>query len=215
MSQYESAKSNSVLRGPSSETTNGQQPSRKPAKHKIRNQPKCQHGLKSLVTEELAASHREQNNTPRQQQHQNKPTDTSLKHETIRIMNVPDNDLQHSSALRSQEPKVTSNKFAPPQQAFDKVLYKNSTGYPSVDVKKERGHKGQEEKRPSHQQLHINTLSNMDLNYHNELAKRQVPLSQKGSRSVRNKNVNGSRENKKQPKQTYTETKYKNLEILW
>ncbi|EFB23417.1 hypothetical protein PANDA_001978, partial [Ailuropoda melanoleuca] len=215
LSQYESAKSDSVPRGPSSETTNGQQPSRKPANHKIRNQPKRQHDLKSLVTEELAASHREQKNTPRQQHHQNEPTDTSLNHETIRIMNVPDNDLQHSSALRSQEPKGTSNKLAPPQQAFDKVLYNNSTGYPSVDVKKERGHKGQEEKRPSHQQLHISTLSNVDLNYLNELAKRQAPLSQKGSRSVCNKNVNGLRENKKQPKQIYTETKYRNLEILW
>ncbi|XP_044775554.1 jhy protein homolog isoform X3 [Neomonachus schauinslandi] len=214
LSQYESAKSNCVPRGQSSETTNGQQPPRKPANHKIRNQHKHQHGLKSLVTEELAVSHRNQN-TPRQQQNQNKPTDTSVKHETIGIMNAPNNDLQHSSALRSQEPKVTSNKFAPPQQALDKVLYKNSTGYHSMNVEKERGHKGQEEKRPSHQQLHINTLSNMDLNYLNELTKRQVPLSQKGSQSIPNKNVNGSRENKKQPKQTYTETKYKNLEILW
>nr|XP_035945409.1 jhy protein homolog isoform X2 [Halichoerus grypus] len=214
LSQYESAKSNCVPRGQSSETTNGQQPSRKPANHKIQNQHKHQHGLKSLVTEELAVSHRNQN-TPRQQQNQNKPTDTSVKHETIGIMNAPNNDLQHSSALRSQEPKVTSNKFAPPQQAVDKVLYKNSTGYHSMNVEKERGHKGQEEKRPSHQQLHINTLSNMDLNYLNELTKRQVPLSQKGSQSIPNKNVNGSRENKKQPKQTYTETKYKNLEILW
>ncbi|XP_073759971.1 jhy protein homolog isoform X3 [Callorhinus ursinus] len=213
LSQYESAKSNCEPRGQSSETTNGQQPSRKPANHKIRNQHKQQHGLKSLVTEELAVSHRNQN-TPRQQQNQNKPTDTSVKHKTIGIMNAPNNDLQHSSALRSQEPKVTSNKFAPPQQALDKVLYKNSTGYHSMNVKKERGHKGQEEKRLSHQQLHINTLSNMDLNYLNELTKKQVPLSQKGSQSIPNKNVNGSRENK-QPKQTYTETKYKNLEILW
>ncbi|XP_027435490.2 jhy protein homolog isoform X3 [Zalophus californianus] len=213
LSQYESAKSNCEPRGQSSETTNGQQPSRKPANHKIRNQHKQQHGLKSLVTEELAVSHRNQN-TPRQQQNQNKPTDTSVKHKTIGIMNAPNNDLQHSSALRSQEPKVTSNKFAPPQQALDKVLYKNSTGYHSMNVKKERGHKGQEEKRLSHQQLHINTLSNMDLNYLNELTKKQVPLSQKGSQSIPNKNVNGLRENK-QPKQTYTETKYKNLEILW
>ncbi|XP_027435493.2 jhy protein homolog isoform X5 [Zalophus californianus] len=121
LSQYESAKSNCEPRGQSSETTNGQQPSRKPANHKIRNQHKQQHGLKSLVTEELAVSHRNQN-TPRQQQNQNKPTDTSVKHKTIGIMNAPNNDLQHSSALRSQEPKVTSNKFAPPQQALDKEI---------------------------------------------------------------------------------------------
>lgn len=202
-------------RGPSSETTNGQQPSRKPVRHKIRNQHKRQHGLKPLVTEELAVSHRNRHSTPRQKHNQNQPADTSVKHETIRIMNAPNNDLQHSGALRSQEPEATSNKFAAPQQTFDKVLYKNSTGNHLVNVKKERGHRGQEENRPSHQQLHLNTLSNMDLNFLNELTERPVALSQKGSQSASNKNVNGSRENKKQSKQTYTETKYKNLEILW
>ncbi|XP_059039463.1 jhy protein homolog isoform X3 [Mustela lutreola] len=215
LSQNESAKSNSVPRGPSSETTNGQQPSRKPVRHKIRNQHKRQHGLKPLVTEELAVSHRNPHSTPRQKHNQNQPADTSVKHETIRIMNAPNNDLQHSGALRSQEPEATSNKFAAPQQAFDKVLYKNSTGNHLVNVKKERGHRGREEKRPSHQQLHLNTLSNMDLNFLNELTERPVALSQKGSQSASNKNVNGSRENKKQSKQIYTETKYKNLEILW
>ncbi|XP_032724658.1 jhy protein homolog isoform X1 [Lontra canadensis] len=214
-SQNESAKSNSVPRGPSSGTTNGQQPSRKPVRHKIRNQHKCQHGWKPLVTEELAVSHRNWHSTPRQQHNQNKPAAISVKHETLGIMNAPNNDLQHSGALRSQEPEATSNKFAAPQQAFDKVLYKNSTGNHLVNVKKERGHRGREEKRPSHQQLHLNTLSDMDLNFLNELTEKPVALSQKGSHSASNKNVNGSRENKKQSKQTYTETKYKNLEILW
>nr|XP_025854815.1 jhy protein homolog [Vulpes vulpes] len=215
LSQYESAKSNSVPRGQSSETTNGQEPSRRPTKHKIRNQHKRLRGRKSLVTEELAVSHRNQKGTPRQQQNQNKPTETSIKHETIGIMNAPNNDLQHSSALRSQDPTVTSNKFAPPQQAFDNVLYKNPTGYHSVSDKKERGHKGQGQKRLSQQQLHINTLSHVDLNYLNELTQRPVPLSQKGSWSVPNININGLKEKKKQPNQAYAETKYKNLEILW
>ncbi|KAI5212649.1 Jhy Protein-like [Manis pentadactyla] len=203
-------------RGQSSEPTNGQQPSRRPAKHKIQELHKHQPGLKSLVTEELVVSQGNQKSTSRQQQNQNKPTDTSVKHETIVIMNAPRNDLQYSHALRSQNPKVTSSKFVPPPQASDKALYKNSTGYHSVmNGNTERGHKDQEEKRFSYQQPHINTLSNMDLNYVNELPKRQVPLSRKGLHSVSSINVSGSTENKKQPKQTYSETKYKNLEILW
>ncbi|KAK2499657.1 hypothetical protein MC885_005413 [Smutsia gigantea] len=215
-SKYETAKSSNVPRGQSPEPTNDQQPSRRPAKHKIRKLHKHQPGLKSLVTEELVVSRGNQNSTPRQQQNQNKPTDTSIKHETIVIMNAPHNDLQYSSAPRSQNPKLTSNKFVPPPHAFDKALYKNSTGYHSVmNGNTERGHKDQEEKRFSYQQPHINTLPNMDLNYLNELTKRQVPLSQKGLHSVSSINVSGSTENKKQPKQTYSETKYKNLEILW
>ncbi|XP_026892573.1 jhy protein homolog isoform X2 [Acinonyx jubatus] len=215
-SQCESAKSNNLLRRQSSETTNGQQPSRKPAKHKIRKQHQRQSGLKSLVTEELAVCQGNQNSTPRQQPNENKPTDPSIKHETTVIMNAPNDDLQDSSALRSRDPKVTSNKLGPAQQASDKASYNNSAGHQSVtDVHKQRGHEGQEEKRPSHQQPHIHTLSNVGLNHLNELSKRQVPLSQKGSQSVPTVNVNGSTTNKKQPKQIYTETKYKNLEILW
>ncbi|XP_042815151.1 jhy protein homolog isoform X5 [Panthera tigris] len=215
-SHCESAKSNNLLRRQSSETTNGQQPSRKPAKHKIRKQHRRQRGLKSLVTEELAVCQGNQNSTPRQQPNQNKPTDPSIKHETTVIMNAPNDDLQDSSALRSRDPKVTSNKLGPAQQASDKASYNNSTGYQSVtDVHKQRGHEGQEEKRPSHRQPHIHTLSNVGLNHLNELSKRQVPLSQKGSQSVPTVNVNGSTTNRKQPKQIYTETKYKNLEILW
>nr|XP_019574146.1 PREDICTED: uncharacterized protein C11orf63 homolog isoform X2 [Rhinolophus sinicus] len=216
-SQYESAKSNNVPRDQSSETTNGQQQSsRRVAKHKIQKQQKHSHGLKSLVTEEIVVSQGNQNNTPRQQQNQNKPIDTSIKHETIVIMNAPNNDLQHASALRSQDPKVTSNKFAPPRRPFDKVLYKNSIGYHTeMNFNRERGCKDQEERRFSYQQPHINTLSHIDLNYLNELTERQVPLSQKGFQFVSNINVNGATENKKKPRQTYTETKYKNLEILW
>ncbi|XP_032953743.1 jhy protein homolog isoform X4 [Rhinolophus ferrumequinum] len=216
-SQYESEKSNNVPRDQSSETTNGQQQSsRRATKHKIQKQQKHNHSLKSLITEEIVVSRGNQNNTPRQQQNQNKPIDTSIKHETIVIMNAPNNDLQHASALRSHDPKVTSNKFAPPWRPFDKVLYKNSIGYHTeMNFNREREHKDQEERRFSYQQLHINNLSHMDLNYLNELTKRQVPLSQKGFQLVSNINVNGATENKKKPRQTYTETKYKNLEILW
>uniref|UniRef100_A0A8C5UWU3 Junctional cadherin complex regulator n=1 Tax=Microcebus murinus TaxID=30608 RepID=A0A8C5UWU3_MICMU len=215
-SQYESAKSSNVPKRQSSETAHGQQPSRKPSKPKIRKQHKRQKGLKSFVTEKVVVSQENQNNTPRQQQNQNKPIDTSIKHKSIVIINASKNDVQDSSALRSQNPKVTSNTFVPPKQAFDKVLYKNSTGYHSgLNANRERGHKDQEEKRFSYQQLYGNTLSNMDLNNLNELSKRQVLLSQKSSQPVYNINVHGLTENKKQIKQPYTETKYKNLEILW
>uniref|UniRef100_A0A8C9GYL3 Junctional cadherin complex regulator n=1 Tax=Piliocolobus tephrosceles TaxID=591936 RepID=A0A8C9GYL3_9PRIM len=213
-SQYESTKSSSVPRGQPSETVNDHQPSRRPAKPKIRKQHKHQNGLKSFTTEEVTASPENQNNPPRQQQNQNKPLDTSPKPESIVIMHASNNDVQASRALRSQNLKETSHTFAPPKQAFDKVLYKNSTAYDSgLNVNKERGHKDQEEKRFSYRQLH--TLSDMDLNNLNELSKRHVLLSQKGSQLVYHRDVHGSTENKKQPKQPYTETKYKNLEMLW
>ncbi|XP_008567435.1 PREDICTED: uncharacterized protein C11orf63 homolog isoform X1 [Galeopterus variegatus] len=216
LSQYESTKSSNVPRGQSSEIANGQKPSRRPAKPKIRKRHKRQNGLKSSMTEELVVSQGNENNTPRQQQNQNKPVDTSIKHESIVTMNATNNNLQDSGALRSQNPKVTSDTFAPPKQAFDKVLYKNSTGYHSVlNVNKEKGLKDQEEKRFSYQQLHINTLSNVDLNSLNEFSKTHMLLSQKGSQPVYDISVYGSPENKKHPKQPYTETKYKNLEMLW
>ncbi|XP_062950271.1 jhy protein homolog isoform X1 [Cynocephalus volans] len=216
LSQYESTKPSNVPRGQSSEIANGQQPSRRPAKPKIRKRHKHQNGLKSFMTEKLVVSQGNENNTPRQQQNQNKPVDTSIKHESIVTMNATNNNLQDSGAPRSQNPKVTSNTFAPPKQAFDKVLYKNSTGYHSVlNVNKEKGLKDQEEKRFSYQQLHINTLSNVDLNSLNEFSKTHMLLSQKGSQPVYDISVYGSPENKKHPKQPYTETKYKNLEMLW
>nr|XP_039327024.1 jhy protein homolog isoform X2 [Saimiri boliviensis boliviensis] len=215
-SQYESTKSSNVPRGQPSETVNDHQPSRRPAKPKIRKQHKHQNGLKSFTKEVVIASQGNQNNSPRQQQNVNKPLDISTKHESIVIMHASNNDLQDSRALRSQNLKETSHTFTPPKQASDKVLYKNSTGYDSgLNVNEEREHKEQEEKRFSYQQLHANTLSDMDLNNLNELSKRHVLLSQKGSQFVYHKNVHGSTENKKQPQQPYTETRYKNLEMLW
>nr|XP_016777668.3 jhy protein homolog isoform X2 [Pan troglodytes]XP_054518767.1 jhy protein homolog isoform X2 [Pan troglodytes]XP_054518768.1 jhy protein homolog isoform X2 [Pan troglodytes] len=213
-SQYESTKSSNVPRGQPSDMVNDHQPSRRPAKLKIRKQRKHQNGLKSSTTEEVTASQGNQNNPPRQQQNQNKPLDTSTKPESIVIMHASNNDVQASRALRSHSLKETSNTFAPPKQAFDKVLSKNSTGCDSgLNVNKERGHKDQEEKRFSYQQLH--TLCDMDLNNLNELSKRHVLLSQKGSQFVYHINTHGSTENKKQLKQPYTETKYRNLEMLW
>ncbi|XP_070255873.1 jhy protein homolog isoform X3 [Myotis yumanensis] len=216
-SQYESAASSQEPRGPSPEAASGQQPSRRAARHKAGKQQKHKPGLKSLVPEELVFSQGNPKNPPRRQPTQNKPVDAPIRHETAAVMHAPSNDLQHSGAPRGQEPHGTSSRFAPPQQTFDKaLLYKNAPGYHSVmNFNKKRGRKDQEEDRFSYQQLHMNTLSNMDLNYLNGLTKRQVPLSYKGSQSASNLNVNRTTENKKQPKQTYTETKYKNLEILW
>uniref|UniRef100_A0A452DS39 Junctional cadherin complex regulator n=1 Tax=Capra hircus TaxID=9925 RepID=A0A452DS39_CAPHI len=213
-SQYEHEKSSSGLRDQSSETTNGQQPSKRPAKHKIRKQHKHQHGPKSLVTEGLVVSQGNQNNTPRHQQNPNKPIDTEVTQDTVVIMNATNDDLQYSSVLRSQDPKVTSNQFAPPHQVSDKVLYKNPAGYyPVMNANRERGHNDQEEKRFSYQQLYTDTQSDMHLNYLHELNKKHASRSQKGSQS--NINMQASTEKKKQPKLDYTETKYKNLEILW
>ncbi|XP_014386213.1 PREDICTED: uncharacterized protein C11orf63 homolog isoform X2 [Myotis brandtii] len=216
-SQYESAASSQEPRGPSPEAASGQQPSRRAAGHKAGKQQKHKPGLKSLVPEELVFSQGNPKNTPRRQPTQNKPVDAPIRHETAAVTHAPSNDLQHSGAPRGQGPHGTSNRFAPPQQTFDKaLLYKNAPGYHSVmNFNKKRGRKDQEEDRFSYQQLHMNTLSNMDLNYLNGLTKRQVPPSYKGSQSASNLNVNRATENKKQPKQTYTETKYKNLEILW
>ncbi|KAI4564237.1 hypothetical protein MJT46_010035 [Ovis ammon polii x Ovis aries] len=212
-SQYEREKSSNGPRDQSSETTNGQQPSKRPAKHKIQKQHKHQHGLKSLVTEGLVVSQGNQNNTPRNQQNPNKPIDTEVTQDTVVIMNATNDDLQYSSVLRSQDPKVTSNQFAPPHQVSDKVLYKNPAGYyPVMNANRERGHNDQEEKRFSYQQLHTDTQSDMHLNYLHELTKKQASRSQKGSQS--NINMQASTEKKKQPKLDYTETKYKNLEIL-
>ncbi|XP_055404400.1 jhy protein homolog isoform X3 [Bubalus kerabau] len=215
-SQYEHEKSSNGLRGQSSETTNGQQPSRRPAKHKIRKQHKHRHGPKSLVTEELVVSQGNQNNTPRHQQNPDKSIDTDVTQETVVIMNTTNDDLQYSSVLRSQDPTVTSSQFAPPHQVSNKVLYKNPAGYyPVMNANRERGHNDQEEKRFSYQQLHIDTLSDMHLSYLHELTKKHASHSQKGSQTVSNVNRQASTEKKQQPKLAYTETKYKNLEILW
>ncbi|XP_027786243.2 jhy protein homolog isoform X2 [Marmota flaviventris] len=216
-SQYEGTKSSNVPRSQSSEIASGQQPSKRPAKPKARRQHKRQIGLKSFMTKELIVSQGDQNDIPRQQQNQNQPIDASVKHGSTVLTNASNNDLQDSRAFRSQDPKVTSNIFAPPKQAFERVLYKNSTGYHSMlNINKERGQcRDEEERRFPYQQLPIYALSNSDLNNLNELSKRQVFLSQKESQCVYDMNVQRSTEKRKQPKQPFTETKYKNLEMLW
>nr|KAF6282448.1 hypothetical protein mMyoMyo1_010085 [Myotis myotis] len=87
----------------------------------------------------------------------------------------------------------------------------NRRGQSVMNFNKQRPRRG----KISYQQLHMNTLSHMALNHPDGLTKRQVPLSYKGSQPVFNLNVNRATENKKQPRQTYTETEYKNFGILW
>ncbi|XP_007529025.1 jhy protein homolog isoform X3 [Erinaceus europaeus] len=215
-SQPESTKPNHGLRGASSETTDGQQPSRRPARHKVRRHHRRQNNPKPLAPEDQSISQGNQNSMSRQQQHQIEPVDSSTRHEAVLFISVPDNELQHWGTLRGSGPKVHTSRLAPPKQGFDQVAPKNSAGYHSMmNANKERAHKGQEAKRFAHQQLHTNALSNMDLNHLNELSKRQEPQSQKDPQAVSSRNMNGSTENKQRPKQTYAETKYKNLEILW
>ncbi|XP_053515456.1 jhy protein homolog isoform X2 [Artibeus jamaicensis] len=214
-SQYESANPSTAPRGQSSETTDGQQPLGRPTTHQSRRQRKRNRGLKSRLPEELVVSQGRQKDTPRQQQGQDKPANALTEHETIVIMNAPDKDSHHSNALGSQEPKVASSKSAV-QQNSDKISYKHTVGYHSVtNFRKERGCKDQEEKGVSYQRLRTGTLSHVDLNYLHGLPERQAPLSHRGSQSLSNINVNQAAGSKKQHRQTYTGTTYKNLEILW
>ncbi|XP_010616341.1 jhy protein homolog isoform X1 [Fukomys damarensis] len=209
LSECEGKTSSDVVRGQSSESVNGQQASRRPAKPRVRRLHKHQNGMKSFMTKELIVSQGIQNKTPTQQQNQNQ-------NGSVMLWNASNNDVQDLSALRNQNSKGTSNMFALPKQTFDEVLYKNSTGYHSVlNVNKERQYKDEEEKRFSYQQLPVYTVSNMDLNNFNEISERHVFLSQKGSQSAYDMVVHGATGNKKQPKQPYEETKYKNIEMLW
>ncbi|XP_062054389.1 jhy protein homolog isoform X2 [Lepus europaeus] len=214
-SEYESTKSSNVPQGQSSETVSNQQPSRRPAKAKIGKQLGHQNGLKSFMTEEVTISQGNENNTSRQQQNQNQPIDAFISHPSVVLVNTSNDNLQGSSALRRQNPKVTSTASAPAKQAFAKVLSKNSTSYPPVLTVSKGSRRDQKEKRLSHQQPHLSTLSNMDLNNLDEFSKTQVHLTQRGPQFVYNINDHGSTKNNKQPKQPYTETRYRNLEILW
>ncbi|KAM6157605.1 jhy protein homolog [Rhynchocyon petersi] len=208
-------KSSSVSRHLSSEAPEGQELSRRLAKHKIRKQHKRQNGPRALMTKELVASQGNEYDTPRQQHSQHKPLDTLIKFETVVVMNASNSESQDSSTITVQNPKVTTNKHVSLKHALDKVPNKNSLGYYSaMNIKKERGHKNQEEGF-SYQQPHANALSNIDLSYVNGFSKKKVPLSQKGSQPVSNTNVHGPTENKKRPQRTDTGTKYKNLEMLW
>ncbi|XP_004636454.1 jhy protein homolog [Octodon degus] len=208
-SQYEGKKSSNLPRGQSSESVNGRQPSGRPAKPKVRRLHKHQNGMKAFMTKELVVSQGKQNRTPREQQNPNQPGSTVL-------WNTSDSDLQDLDAIMSHDFRIASNVFAPPKQTFDRVLYKNPTGYHSVlNVNKERQHREEEEKRFSYQHPPIYSLPNVDLNSLRELSEKLAHLSQKGPQSASDVDTRRAAESKKQPKEPYEEIKYKNLEMLW
>ncbi|KAM5246010.1 jhy protein homolog [Ctenodactylus gundi] len=210
-SQYEVMKSSNIPRGQSSESADGQQPSRSPAKPKIHRQHKRQSDLKSFMTQEnLPVSQGHRNYILGHEPNPDAPGDKGTRHGAIAQMSATNGDLQDSRALRSQDPKIIA-----PKQTFDTVLHKNPTGHHSMwYVKKENRHRDEEE-RPSYHPLPFHALSNMDLNNLNELPKGLVPLSQRGSQAAYDVTVHGATEKKQQPTQPYAETIYTNLEMLW
>uniref|UniRef100_A0A8C5KFX2 Junctional cadherin complex regulator n=1 Tax=Jaculus jaculus TaxID=51337 RepID=A0A8C5KFX2_JACJA len=211
-SQYEGAKSSYVPRGQPSEAANGQQPSRRPAKPKVRKQHKHKNSQKSVVTPERIISRRNEKNMV-QQQHPTEPVAPSLPYEPVALMSASNSDSQEPSALRSHKPKVISSVYAPPKQAFDNcnMLHKNFTGYHS---ELSRGRR-QEEKGFSYQQPPAYILSTAGINGLKELSHRHMPLSQKDPLSSHNMNAHRLAQNKKQSRQPSTEIKYRNLEMLW
>ncbi|XP_059123650.1 jhy protein homolog isoform X2 [Peromyscus eremicus] len=213
LSQYEDRKSGNVPRGHSSTAANGPQPSRRTGKARVRKQKKHQNGLKSLGTKELLFSQKSQNYPVQQAQNQRQPMDASAKHGMATYMNSSNTDLQDSRTL-THNPKVTSDMFVPPKQAFDRVLYKNSVL--GLNTNKKRGHGHEEEQSSLYKQQPIYMLSDMDLqDVVNEPPHRHVSLSQKGPQSGYDMNTPRSTKIKKPSKQPQAETKYKNIEMLW
>lgn len=138
--------------------------------------------------------------------------DASAKHGLATYMNSSNTDLQDSRTL-AHNPKVTSNTFIPSNQAFDRVLYKNSVS--GLNANKKRGHRHEDEKRPLYEQQPLYMLSDMDLQDFNEPSHKHVSLSQKGPQSDYDMNTYRSTKIKKPSKQPQEETKYKNIEMLW
>ncbi|XP_021063734.1 jhy protein homolog isoform X2 [Mus pahari] len=212
LSQYEDTKSGSVPRGQSSDAANGQQTSRRTAKARVWKQRKHQKGLKSLGTKELVVSQNNQNDPLQQPQNQRQPVDASAKHELTAQTN-PSNpsNLQDARTL-THTPKVTSDSFVPPKQAFDRVLYKNSVS--GLNANKKLGHR-REEERILYQPQPIYVFTDIDLQNFNELPHRHESPRQKAPQSHHHMNTHRSTKTKKPAKQPQAETKYKNIEMLW
>ncbi|XP_021498730.1 jhy protein homolog isoform X1 [Meriones unguiculatus] len=208
LSQYEDTRSGNVPRGQSSDTANGQQPSKRTAKDRGRKQRKHQHGLKSLGTKELVISPKNQNNPLQQPQDQRQTMGASAKYEPAAHMNAFNTNLQDSRTL-THSPKVTLDTFVPPKKAFDKTLYKNSVS--GMNTNKKSKHRQKEKKRFLYQQEPIYMLSDMDLHDFNELSSRHV----RGPQSDYDKNTHRTTKTKKPSKKPQAETKYKNIEMLW
>ncbi|CAH6863778.1 Jhy [Phodopus roborovskii] len=206
LSQYEDTKTGKVPRGQSSDAANGQQSSRRTGKtrrvHKQKRHPK-----------ELVLDQKNQNYPLQQPQNQRQPVDdASAKHKLATYMNSSNTDLQDSRTL-THNPQVTSDTFVPPEQGFDRVLYKNSVL--GLNTNRKRGHRQEEEKRFLYKQQPNYMLFDMELQDFNELSHRYVPQGQKGPQSDYDMNTHRSTKIKKPSKQPQAETKYKNIEMLW
>ncbi|XP_076780898.1 jhy protein homolog isoform X2 [Arvicanthis niloticus] len=213
LSQYEDTKSGNVPRRQSPNAANGQQPSKRTAKTRVRKQRKPQSGLKPLGTKEPVVSQNNQNNPLQQPQNQRQTMDTSAKHELAAPENASNPNLQDSRTL-THNPKVTSNPFVPPKQPFDGVLYKNSVS--GLEANKRRGHGHEEEKRILYQPQPIYMFSDIDLlQDFSELSHRHESPSQRGPPSDSHSNTRRATKTKKPSKQPQAETKYKNIEMLW
>lgn len=211
LSQYEDTKSGNVPRGQSSDAANGQQPSRRTAKARVRKQRKHQKGLKSLGTKELVVSQNNQNNPFQQPQNQRQTADASAKHELAAQTNASNPNLQDARTL-THNPKVTSDSFVPPKQALDRALYKNSIS--GLNANKRQGHR-REEERILYQPQPIYVFSDTHLQDFNELPHRHESPSQRAPQSDHHMNTHRSTKTKKPAKQPQAETKYKNIEMLW
>ncbi|XP_031200919.1 jhy protein homolog isoform X3 [Mastomys coucha] len=212
LSRYEDTKSGNVPRGQSSDAANGQQPSKRTAKSRVRKQRKHRNDLKSLGTKELVASQNNQNNPLHQPQNQRQPVDASAKQELAAQMNASNPNLQDSRVL-THNPNITSDPSVPPKQAFDRVLYKNSVS--GRNANKRRGHRREEEKRILNRPQSIYMFSDIDLQDFNEVPHRQESLSQRAPQSDYHMNTHKSRKTKKPAEQPQAQTKYKNIEMLW
>ncbi|XP_029337031.1 jhy protein homolog isoform X2 [Mus caroli] len=211
LSQYEDTKSGNVPRGQSSDAANGQQPSRRTAKARVRKQRKHQKGLKSLGTKELVVSQNNQNNPFQQPQNQRQTADVSAKHELAAQANGSNPNAQDARTL-THNPKVTSDSFVPPKQALDRALYKNSIS--GLNANKRRGHR-REEERILYPRQPIDVFSDADLQDFSELPHRHESPSQRAPQSDHHMNTHRSTKTKKPAKQPQAETKYKNIEMLW
>ncbi|XP_040586070.1 jhy protein homolog [Mesocricetus auratus] len=204
LSQYEGTKAGNVPRGQSSDTANGQQPSRRTGKTRVRKQKKRQ--------KEPVLNQKNQNYPLQQPQNQRQPMDASAKHGLATYMNSSNTDLQDARTL-THNPQVPSDTFVPPNQGFNRVLYKNSVL--GLNTNKKRGQRHEEEKQFLYRQLPNYVLSDMELQEFNELSHRQMSQGQKGPQSDYDMNIYRSTKIKKPSKQPQAETKYKNIEMLW
>ncbi|XP_036601131.1 jhy protein homolog [Trichosurus vulpecula] len=216
-SQSERTKFTQVPRQLTSETTDGWLPSRRKGVHKVRRQYKLWSGpkppnshIKPSVPKELDISQGNQNSMPRGQYKQIKPAGPSINLEQGVNLNKPVNHLQDLNVFRPQQDKEAPSNFTLSKQPSNKSTYKNPAEFNSLlRINEERRHQRFQES--SSLIYRFNIQPDWDFSY--------IKGHQKGSKSTSNVDNQGSFENKasslRQPKQTYSESSYNNLDMLW